>query len=104
MGSIVAAITALPVRTCKACNGEGTIAVEKPIFKDPKTDDGTKKSMKGKVMVFNGHDNLPSKGIWARDGYKLDDESPWDLLHTIYLNGKLMREQTFSQIRAKLNG
>jgi nicotinamide phosphoribosyltransferase len=82
----------------------GTIAVEKPIWKDPKTDDGVKKSMKGKVMVFHGHDNLPSKGIWARDGYSLADESPWDLLHTIYLDGKLVREQTFSQIRAKLNG
>lgn len=104
MGSTVSAITALPLRTCKACNGEGTVSVEKPIFKDPKTDDGTKKSMKGKVMVFRGHDNLPSKGIWARDGYSLADESSWDLLHTIYLDGKLVREQTFSQIRAKLNG
>lgn len=90
--------------TCKTCKAKGTVAIEKQIFKDPKTDDGVKKSMKGKVMVFNGHDNLPSKGLWARDGYSLDDESAWDLLHTIYLDGKLTREQTFSQIRAKLNG
>ena len=88
--------------------------VEKQIFKDPKTDDGTKKSMKGKVMVFNvgkGTDpNQPGVGgrsdnqIWAKDGYNLAAESEWDLLHTIYLDGKLVREQTFSQIRAKLNG
>lgn len=89
---------------CGSCHGVGSVAVEKQIFKDPKTDDGVKKSMKGKVMVFEGHDNLPSKGIWARDGYDLADESAWDLLHTIYLDGKLIREQSFSQIRAKLNG
>lgn len=75
--------------------------VEKPIWKDPKTDDGTKKSMKGKVMVFN----VGNGGkIWAKDGYNMDAESSWDLLQTIYLDGKLTREQTFSQIRAKLNG
>jgi nicotinamide phosphoribosyltransferase len=93
--------TAQNVTCCKTCNGEGSIPVEKPIWKDPKTDDGTKKSMKGKVMVFN----VGNGGkIWAKDGYNLDAESSWDLLHTIYLDGKLVREQTFSQIRAKLNG
>lgn len=89
---------------CPTCNGEGTVAVEKPIFKDPKTDDGVKKSMKGKVMVFAPNATVGRDKIWARDGYSLNSESAWDLLHTIYLNGKLTREQTFSQIRTKLNG
>jgi nicotinamide phosphoribosyltransferase len=114
-------------RDCEDCHGEGSIPVEKQIFKDPKTDDGVKKSMKGKVMVFNvGNPNHSAavgcicqwdKGIvdsscteakkskiWAKDGYNLEAESTWDLLQTIYLNGKLTREQTFSQIRGKLNG
>lgn len=112
---------------CTYCNGEGTVPVEKPIFKDPKTDDGTKKSMKGKVMVFNvGGGNDPNYKneflvekrdgklrivektavgkLWAKDGYNLEAQSSWDLLTTVYLNGELTNEQTFSQIRAKLNG
>lgn len=74
--------------------------VEKQIFKDPKTDDGTKKSMKGKVMVFQG----PDGKIWAEDGYNLAAESERNLLKTIYLDGALLNEQSFSEIRAKLLG
>lgn len=83
---------------CTTCDGRGTVSVEKPIFKDPKTDDGTKKSMKGKVMVFRG----PDDRIYANDGFSLDAESSWNLLHTVYLDGELTNEQTFSQIRNNL--
>lgn len=91
------------IYSCADCNGEGSISVEKQIFKDPKTDDGVKKSMKGKVMVFSSSSPGEPITLWAKDGYNLAAESAWDLLHTIYLNGKLTREQSFSQIRAKLN-
>lgn len=80
---------------------KSTLAVingdEKQIFKDPKTDDGTKKSQKGKVVVFKKNDD-----ITFIDGLSLDTEMSTNLLKTIYLNGKLVNEQSFADIRKKL--
>lgn len=74
-------------------NGE-----EKLIFKDPKTDNGIKKSQKGKVHVteVNGV-------ISFTDGHGLDSILPEDLLQTVFVNGKLIKEQSFAEIRARLN-
>lgn len=63
------------------------------IFKDPITDNGVKKSAKGLLAVL--------------DGYKLVEEaSPaleaTGLLQTVFKDGKLMKETTLSEIRAKL--
>ena len=41
------------------------------IFKDPKTDDGTKKSQKGRVAVYQ---DTNGKFSW-KDGYKLNDSN-----------------------------
>jgi nicotinamide phosphoribosyltransferase len=80
---------------------KSTLAVingdERQIFKDPKTDDGVKKSQKGKVIVFKQNDV-----ITFADGLSLDAELSVNLLKTIYLNGKLVNEQTFADIRKKL--
>lgn len=80
---------------------KSTLAVingdEKQIFKDPKTDDGTKKSQKGKVVVFKKNGE-----ITFTDGLSLDAEMSVNLLKTIYLNGKLVNEQSFSDIRKRL--
>ncbi len=63
------------------------------IFKDPKTDDGTKKSAKGLLCVYEENGQL-----------KLKDECTWEeekqgLLRTVFENGKLMNEQTLAEIR-----
>lgn len=67
------------------------------IFKDPKTDNGTKKSAKGLLQVTE-----------TEDGLKLKDECSWDeekkgLLQVVYENGKLINEQSLSQIRMRIN-
>jgi len=73
-------------------NGE-----EKQIFKNPKTDDGIKKSQKGKVHVYkNG-----SKITWT-DGHGLDSDLSTDMLQPIFKDGKLLNEVTFSEIRERL--
>jgi len=71
--------------------------IEKQIFKDPKTDDGVKKSQKGKVHVYKS-----SGKIVFSDGHDLESELSTDLLQPIFENGKMLNEQTFSQIRERL--
>lgn len=67
------------------------------IFKDPKTDDGTKKSAKGLLAVHEVNGEL-----------KLKDECTWEeekqgLLKTVFENGKIVSEQSLSEIRARIN-
>lgn len=74
-----------------ACTING---VEKEIFKDPKTDDGTKKSLKGRVAV------VKEKGVLvAKDQQK---GGKTGLLKTIFLDGRLVKETSLAKIRAKL--
>ena len=70
--------------------------VEKPIFKDPKTDDGLKRSLKGRIKVVRS-----GEGIIA-----LDDDSTvhgWetgtDLLTTVWKDGRFVREWSFEEVR-----
>jgi nicotinamide phosphoribosyltransferase len=72
-------------------NGEG-----RAIFKDPITDDGTKKSAKGlmKIELENGK-------------YKLIDQVSWEQekrgeLKEVFRDGKLLIDQTLSEIRNRL--
>lgn len=77
---------------------------EKAIFKDPKTDSGLKKSLKGRVAVFR--DPWKDNELVA-----LDDDSPEslrelveaqgdNLLQTVWKDGKFVRELTFDEVRA----
>ncbi len=73
-------------------NGEG-----RNIFKDPKTDDGTKKSAKGLLCVIEENGQL-----------KLKDQCSWEeekqgLLKAVFENGKLVNEQSLSNLRERLN-
>lgn len=71
---------------------------EKQIFKDPKTDNGIKKSQKGRVVVLdNGYD-----GLEFRDGHGLDDVVKGDLLRPVFLDGKLLIDEKLSDIRARI--
>ncbi len=72
-------------------NGEG-----RNIFKDPKTDDGTKKSAKGLLAVHQVDGKLALK-----------DECSWEeekqgLLQTVFENGQVVNEQSLAQIRARI--
>jgi nicotinamide phosphoribosyltransferase len=70
---------------------------EKQIFKDPKTDNGIKKSQKGRVVVLK--DGNSFKVI---DGLSLSDKVDGDQLVEVYRDGKLLVEQSFSEIRERL--
>ena len=73
---------------------------ETAIFKDPKTDNGLKKSLKGRIAVArNGDgellafdDSSPNKrAITVNNGY--------DLLTTVWKDGKFVREYGFDEVR-----
>lgn len=71
---------------------------EKQIFKNPKTDDGLKKSQKGKVHVYKTNGQ-----ITFSDGHGLDSELSTDLLKPIFKDGELLNPTTFAEIRARLS-
>lgn len=77
--------------TSVTINGE-----QRAIFKDPKTDSGTKKSALGKVEVksINGE-------IVLEDDNSEKHKSN-DLLTTLFLNGKLVKETSLSEIKGRL--
>jgi nicotinamide phosphoribosyltransferase len=67
------------------------------IFKDPITDDGTKKSAKGLIKIE-----------LEKGSYKLYDQVTWEQEQTgelkeIFRDGKLIVNQTLSEIRNRLN-
>jgi nicotinamide phosphoribosyltransferase len=68
---------------------------QREIFKDPITDDGVKKSLKGLIQVYE--DN----GIKVKDQCSWEEESQ-GLLQTVFENGKLVRETKLSEIRGRL--
>ncbi len=67
------------------------------IFKDPKTDDGTKRSAKGLMQVteVNGELKMKDQCTW--------EEEKQGLLKTVFENGKIMNEQSLSDIRNRIN-
>lgn len=75
-------------------NGEG-----RAIFKDPITDDGTKKSAKGLLQVYKD----------ANGQYQLKDQCTWEEerlgeLKEVFRDGKLLVNQSLAEIRARLKG
>jgi nicotinamide phosphoribosyltransferase len=69
-------------------NGKGI-----DIYKDPITDDGTKKSLKGLIMV---DENLNVHTQCTKE------QEATGLLHTIYEDGKFYNQTTLTEIRKKL--
>ena len=74
-------------------NGE-----EKPIFKDPKTDNGLKKSLKGRIVV--ARDQLTGE-LFAIDDTTEGRErvEKHNLLETVWKDGKFVREWGFDEVR-----
>jgi nicotinamide phosphoribosyltransferase len=64
------------------------------IYKDPITDDGTKKSLKGLICVTEDHEVL-TQCTWEQEGQ--------GILQTIYEDGKFHNEISLAQVREKLN-
>lgn len=81
--------------TSVTINGE-----ERAIFKDPVTDDGTKKSALGKVSVHKDYNG----NIFYIDGNgdKLNNFDSEDLLTTVYKNGVLVKNVTLEELRNRL--
>lgn len=72
-------------------NGHG-----REIFKDPKTDDGTKRSARGLLKI----DKVDGK-LEMLDGATKEEELQ-GLLKTTFKNGELIREQSLNEIRTRL--
>lgn len=72
------------------------------LFKDPKTDDGTKKSAKGRVAVVKEEGKLVLLDGW---NYKdtVDRLCPKNRLKTVWEDGKFLQETTFDQIKGVLH-
>lgn len=73
---------------------------ERMLFKDPKTDSGIKKSQKGLVVV-----NKDNNGkFFFEDNFVDNDEykAKTNLLETVFVNGKLIKETSLDEIRTKL--
>lgn len=94
---------------------DGMSAIEsREIFKDPITDDGTKKSKKGLLKVcYDGSIETYTKLGRPADGTMkpiiCKDQQTWEqekqgLLTTVFKDGKLVKETSLDEIRTKLNG
>ncbi len=68
------------------------------IFKDPKTDDGTKKSARGLLAVFEDDNNE----LFLKDQCT-EEEEQTGLLTTVFLDGQLTRTTTLAEVRERLN-
>ena len=70
--------------------------VDYDIFKDPVTDNGTKKSLKGRCAVHL------VEGEYVVKTQCTEQEETEGVLHTIYEDGKFYNQTTLTEIRAKL--
>lgn len=82
-------------------NGE-----ERMLFKDPKTDDGTKRSQRGRVIVAAANELFPHENatdeIAFLDGLTIEQQERGkeiDLLEDVFVDGKLVRDQSLAEIR-----
>lgn len=82
---------AVKATACKI-NGE---LVE--IFKHPKTDDGTKNSLKGLIRVEE------ENGKYVAYDQQTEEEELEGCLETVFVNGDLVREYSLSEIRKRVN-
>jgi nicotinamide phosphoribosyltransferase len=80
--------------TYRETDGEGV-----EIFKDPKTDNGTKKSAKGLIQVLQNGDG----DYLMRDQVSWSDEDDSELV-TVFENGSILSKDTFEELRNRLYG
>jgi nicotinic acid phosphoribosyltransferase len=77
-------------------DGEG-----KAIYKDPATDNGLKKSARGRLVVLLNDDGelVLSDGLTQSEQAQMAD---WDEMHTIWKDGEFVYSETFQAIRDRL--
>ena len=86
-----------------ATGKEIVITEAREIFKDPITDDGTKRSAKGLLSVHQQLDHNGEKlNIFMKDQCTWEQEQG-GLLKTVFKDGKLVKETTLEEIRQRLN-
>jgi nicotinamide phosphoribosyltransferase len=73
-------------------SGEG-----RDIFKDPATDDGTKKSAKGRLAV-----NYMANGTLYLIEQANEEQIARSVIQPVWENGKFLKEYSFAQVRANL--
>jgi nicotinamide phosphoribosyltransferase len=69
-----------------------------PIFKNPVTDNGVKKSQKGRVAVLRDEDGE----LYLQDGLDSHTTLLGDQLHPVFMDGKLLRQWSLADIRLRL--
>jgi len=79
-------------------NEHGQVVEPREIFKDPITDDGTKKSKKGLLRVGQ-HEN---GNLFVQDQCSWGMEKTW-MLETVFKDGSLVKTTTLEEIRKRLS-
>lgn len=72
--------------------------VDYDLFKDPKTDDGLKKSARGFIRIE--YEN----GNYVQYDQQTREQEAGGLLETVFLDGKMVRMQSLAEIRERLLG
>jgi len=85
---------------------EGSCLKPREIFKDPITDDGTKKSKKGLLAVIDAP--YTQLGESKTTGLMVVDQCTWEqegkgLLQTVFKDGQMIKTVTLAEIRERLN-
>lgn len=87
---------------CHKCSDEGIAVKAYNIYKDPVTDDGTKKSLKGLLSVHDiGDIKTGSSNIVCNQEQTWKEENQ-GLLQVIYEDGKFYNQITLEEIRNRL--
>lgn len=68
------------------------------IFKQPKTDDGTKNSLKGLIQVVKDTD-----GKYKALDQQTEEEEQKGCLETVFIDGKLIKDYSLQEIRDRIN-
>ena len=77
-------------------NGEG-----KSIFKDPKTDSGLKRSLKGRIVVARDYTGeLVAYDDEQADTRDMVEDNGFDLLRTVWKDGEFTKYWSFDEVRA----
>lgn len=82
--------------TSVTVNGE-----EREIFKNPITDSGVKKSLKGKCVVLK-NDNNELRVVDEINTSSIERYSKSDMLKTIFKDGKLLKDFTFEEVKKNM--
>ena len=70
----------------------------KEIFKHPKTDDGTKNSLKGLITVYQD-----ANGVYYAEDQVTPEVESGGCLETVFEDGILKKEYTLKEIRQRVN-